>query len=474
MASRHQLTTRTDRNLAQYKRDSLMDTATKKILSVSKKILPEINPTAIRSSKTLQYLPEDWHLHILSGCQNVSLNRAKVHCVQSWQPDKLLRLLRIVKLGKLLDWFVWPDEDIFWLIPAVLKGKKVIYDNNVDLIVVFLKPYSAGIIGILLKWLTGKPLVINVCEPSTCDDLYAVFPTKLHYYLDRWLEDFYVRQSDAIVYVSQLSLEIVRSRQPQKHHSKFHLLRGGADPQDFLVRNNDHIPKDDFDIVFTGGMTGWEDFLQPSRQHWVTKLRQAWMNLGRYHNFKVRNASSSPVFIGRAIKQLVARHPEWTGKIRLSIYGNKFEQAETVLKQQNISEVVRVVGAVPYFEATQKLQHADLLFMPLPDRIDNTPGDRISLKTYEYLMTEKPVLAAVPLGENRNYLRDKPGVYLVAPTDVEAMSQVIFNLFSGKQSGELTAIDRTVTHQQISYVKRGEELANLFLAVLEMKRLRQI
>ena len=438
----------------------------KKILSISQKFPPETNPTAIRSSKTLKYLPAAWQVHVLSGNQDAALEGAHIHFVRSWLPEKLLNFIRFIKLGKLLDWFVWPDEDIFWLLPAVVKGVKIIKTYNIDLIVVFLKPYSAGIIGILLKWLTGKPLVINVCEPSTCDDLYAVFPTKLHYYLNRWLEDMYVRQSDAIVYVSQLSLEHVRSRQTQEQYSKFHLIRGGADPQDFRGMIGDNPASDSFEIVFTGGMTGWEEFLQPQKQSLIKRLRHTWMNWGRYFKISVNSASSSPIFIGRAIKRVIAQNPSWRGKIKLKLYGNRFEPALAVLENQDLSDVVSVTGPIPYKNALQKLQRANLLFMPLPDRLDGTPGERISLKTYEYLMTDRPILAAVPPGENRSYLSDKPGVYLVNPFDVEAMAQVIEQLAIQHMAGETLIVDRVEVQRKISYPQRGDELAALMLDLL--------
>ena len=442
-----------------------------KILSISQKFPPETNPTATRSSKTLKYLPEAWQVHVLSGNEEASLERAEVHFVRSWLPSGLLKFIRAVKLGKLLDWLIWPDEDIFWVLPAIFNGRKLIKDYGIDLIVVFLKPYSAGIIGILLKWLTGKPLIINVCEPSTCDDLYAVFPTKLHYHLNRWLEDIYVRYADAIVYVSQLSLEQVRSRQSKKQHSKFYLLRGGADPQDFQGVVSNDASADIFEIVFTGGMTGWGEFLGTvSSPSLIKRLRHAWMNFGRYYNINVDPASSSPVFIGRAFKQVITHNPEWVGRIRLSIYGNKFEQATTVLQQQDLLDVVQVTGPIPYFQALQKLQTANLLFMPLPDRLDNTPGDRISLKTYEYLMTDRPILAAIPSGENRNYFMDKPGVHLVEPFDVEAMAQVIDQLLAQQMKGETLVVDRVNVQRQISYLKRGEEFATIITCVLNKMR----
>ncbi|MEO1181955.1 MAG: glycosyltransferase, partial [Cyanobacteria bacterium J06636_28] len=144
-----------------------------------------------------------------------------------------------------------------------------------------------------------------------------------------------------------------------------------------------------------------------------------------------------------------------------------FEPALAVLENQDLSDVVSVTGPIPYKDALQKLQRANLLFMPLPDRMDGTPGERISLKTYEYLMTDRPILAAVPPGENRNYLSDKPGVYLVNPFDVEAMAQVIEQLAIKHMAGETLIVDRVETQRKISYYRRGDELATLVLDVLD-------
>ena len=67
------------------------------------------------------------------------------------------------------------------------------------------------------------------------------------------------------------------------------------------------------------------------------------------------------------------------------------------------------------------LARADLLFFTLPRRPDGSRGGRISAKTYEYLLTDRPILAAVPRGENWDYLQGKPGVWLMEPDDEAAM-----------------------------------------------------
>ena len=82
------------------------------------------------------------------------------------------------------------------------------------------------------------------------------------------------------------------------------------------------------------------------------------------------------------------------------------------------------------------------MFLTLPKRVDGSPGGRISAKTYEYLMTDRPILAALPQGENWDYLTDKPGVWLVEPDDQQAMKQVIAELAEAKFAGRPRVFDR--------------------------------
>ena len=70
----------------------------------------------------------------------------------------------------------------------------------------------------------------------------------LHYHLEHWLENLYVRQANAVVYVSQFNLDVVKNRQPETQKSKFHLIRCGADPLDFATAVNSKNDNSSFEI----------------------------------------------------------------------------------------------------------------------------------------------------------------------------------------------------------------------------------
>ncbi|MGI2903926.1 glycosyltransferase [Tolypothrix sp. VBCCA 56010] len=431
----------------------------KTLFCIAHDLPPLREPIAIRAKKLLGQFQKHWEIHILTGTENGYLNEAaSVEFVKSWYPKRLIEFIGKLKLDKLLMFLIWPDSKIFWFIPALIKGYQLIKRQNCSAIFVFMMPYSAGLVGIALKWLTGLPLVLSLDDSLSCTDMHPVSASWLHHQLERWLENFYVRQADAIVYVSQFNLELVKKRQPQSQQSKFHLIRCGADPLDFSTPV-DSVVSESFKIVYTGGMNGWYDFYHRPEEHTLPKkLYRAWMKLGSYERIKIDYRSSSPIFIGKAAQQAMSQNPNWENKIHVKIYGNSFPESvvQKVLQNQNLTDVVSVFGALPHSQAIQNARQADLLLITLPNRTDGSSGGRISCKTYEYLMSDRPILAAVPKGENWDYLKDKPGVWLVEPTDTEAMAQVIAQVAAAKFSGSPLTFDRTALQQELSYINLVE------------------
>jgi len=78
-------------------------------------------------------------------------------------------------------------------------------------------------------------------------------------------------------------------------------------------------------------------------------------------------------------------------------------------------------------------------------------------------MTDRPILGALPPGENREYLEGRPGVYLAEPMDVDAMTNVIERLATRFFGGDPICVDRHTTWSEIDSTKRKKE----FRAVVE-------
>ncbi|MGA9377419.1 MAG: glycosyltransferase [Phormidium sp.] len=444
----------------------------KSIICICYDFLPLLVPSAIKIEKLLGKLQKNWQIDALTSVKDAQTNSAmSVHFVKGWKPEYLYKLIYKLRLYKLIGLFVWPDDVIFWILPAVFKARMLIKQHKPSAIVVFMMPYGAGIVGIILKWITGLPVVLNFDDSYTCTDMNPGFVTWLHYKMSIWLEDLYVRQADAVVYVSQRNLEAVRSRQPENQYSKFYLVRYGAEPDEFSYSNVDNNASSPlFKITYIGAMVAWFEFEQNKKNYpLLRKVLTAWNQLGSYELVKLDVRSHSPVFIGKAVKQVIAQNPELQGKIKVKIYGSTYPKSLTdrVLEEQKIADVVEINGIVSHAEAIQIACQSDLLFLTLPDRPDGSPGGRISAKTYEYLMTDKPILAAVPQGENWDYLEDKPGVWLTKPTNVSTMAKVVSELAAAKFTGKELKVDRDYLRSELSYENRAQEFNHVIEQVLE-------
>lgn len=434
----------------------------------------KITASGIHAFQIIKKFKNNCHIEVLTSGENIDTNTIEsvsVHSIENWYPKKLIDLTIKFRLGKLIEClFPFSGEPaFFWIVPAVLKALELIKERKPDVIVIWMMPYSVGIIGIIIKWFTGIPLVFNFGDSPTCTDMSGnVFPTILHYHMSKWMEDFYIHKSDAVIYVSQKNLDRVKNRQPQKEHLKFNLVRCGANPEDCtkVSQRKDNC----FEITYVGGMAGWFEFYSnPEKDTFIRKIYQAWLNLGRYEVIKLDIRSSSPIFIGKAVQQILVEHCEWRDRIKINVYGNEYPDyvIERVLKNQELTKIISVYPPVPNIKAIDLACQSDLLFLTLPARpAGSGPGGRISVKTYEYLMTERPILAAVSQGENWDYLEGKPGVWLVEPTDICAMKQAISEIANAKFLGKDMTFDRTAFRPELSYEQRAKELHAVLQRVL--------
>jgi hypothetical protein len=102
-------------------------------------------------------------------------------------------------------------------------------------------------------------------------------------------------------------------------------------------------------------------------------------------------------------------------------------------------------GPVDHATARQLQVAADCLFMSLPMRSNGAESSIISSKTYEYLQTDRPILAALPPGENATYLNEKPGVFVTPPDSCSEMAYALEKMVSKwtKEGPDALSVDRS-------------------------------
>jgi glycosyltransferase involved in cell wall biosynthesis len=435
-----------------------------RLLIVSYRFPPETYPLAIGLTGVIDHLRRKWEIDVVTAADD-AYEPSGVHIkhVRPRSLSTLQRRLRKIRMDKIARLLLFPDPFWPWIRPALRCAIKAHAAQPYDAVLTFVMPFSGGFVGAALKKRTGLPLVINLDDSPTCTDMNPRFPSRLHYRFARWMEDYFVRTADRVVYVSRHNRDRVRARQPSAYRDRLHLIRCGAQPF------SDARPEPDLDtypssfrIVYTGAMSGW--YAHDRRpQTWLQSLYRAWNRIGTYEAAPVDPRSHSPIYIGKAIQHVVKANPEWQGRIRLDVYGNTYpdEIVNRVLDRYGLQDIVHLRDRIPHECVQEKIQHADLLFLTLPDRLDGSPGGRVSLKTYEYLMTDRPILAAVPPGENHDFLSSKPGTFLSDPTDVHRMSHNIESLVKRWFKREPISFSRSHLQRELSVSHRALRLAGL-------------
>ena len=78
----------------------------------------------------------------------------------------------------------------------------------------------------------------------------------------------------------------------------------------------------------------------------------------------------------------------------------------------------------------QLVRTADLLFLPMHNLSAGRRSRIVPGKTYEYMAAARPILAAVPEGDARDFLQQSGVAFLCKPDDVEGMIRELDRVYS--------------------------------------------
>lgn len=250
--------------------------------------------------------------------------------------------------------FFIPDARVGWNKYALEACIKIIEEEKIDALITTSPPHSTQLVGLALKkkfpqvkWLA------DLRDPWT--DIYyynKLSHTEVSKKKDLALEKQVLENADAITTVSADIQRLFTTKSEQVQASKITVLPNGFDEEDFSAKAAE--PNKVFTIAHTGTINS---------------------------NYNVAG------FVA-AVREFSKRHD-----IAMKFVGN----ADPVIKQQFEKELGAVVSFTPYVphsEITREMQGADVLFLAIPDNPKNK--GILTGKLFEYLASEKPVLAIGP------------------------------------------------------------------------------
>lgn len=264
------------------------------------------------------------------------------------RPSLFKRVLRCIRLAY-QEVMNFPDPQVGWYFAGKRGGRSILSDWQPDIVFASAPPFTSLMIARSLCRGSGIPLVVEYRD-RFYEDPYSPSLDTIRKKFDRFVENWWMKQANAIVTVSEPWAEDYRSR--------FGLpvitVYNGFDPDDFPAEHP-RTPSDPniLNIVYTG-------ILYPDRR------------------------DPSPLF------EAISLCGDEGKNIRVSFYGSDRDTLVNMAGRHGVLDQVDIYDSVPYQQSIDRQMNADILLLLQwndPKERGNVPG-----KVFEYLGSRRPVL----------------------------------------------------------------------------------
>ena len=306
----------------------------------------------------------------------------------------------------------------WWVDGATALGLELA--SGVDVVYASMSPFETAEAAAGISASSGKPWVADLRDPWALDE-WTRYPTGLHRRLDGRRMRRALATASTVVLNTPEAERAVRERFPELA-DRVTTIPNGWDQDDFSSPVGEH---DDgpFRIVHVGYVHD-----RPTGTRWSGVVRRSF---GGETAGLVPEARSY-LFILEAVRRVSA---EDGFPIEIHLAG-----AARPIRSDGLEDH----GYLSHPEAIALLRSADLLFLPMHDLAPGIRSRTVPGKTYEYLASGVPILAALPDGDARDLLSGLPDVWLCRPRDVDCMAEAIRSFRMRRRAGRRVP---TVAHE---------------------------
>ena len=343
--------------------------------------------------------------------------------------------------------------DRWWVEGAVDVGRSV----GADAALVFgeLVPYITGRAAARLARELGKPLVADLQDPWALDEMW-LYPSFAHRLLDRREMRRVLCSASAVVMNTPEAAVRVQGRFPELAPDFVTSIPNGYDAEDFVGEPPARSDRK-FRIVHSGYLY---TRLGLEQERLGGRLRKL---IGGMPVPEVQFLTRSHVFLLEAVGRLLRSDPSLRSVLEVHFAGVLTEFDREVAAR---SPVVRLHGYLDHASTLDLVRTADLLFLPMQDLPAGMRAGLVPGKTYEYLGSGRPLLAAVPDGDVRDLLAEAGHADVCRPGDVAAMAELISARIAAWRAGPAPAVPNAEVVRRYERKHQTEELVRVFSRVL--------
>lgn len=392
----------------------------KRVLIIAHSFPPASGPGVQRTSKFVKYLRSfGWEPVVLTRddkglvLKDESLFKdipegVRVIRLKAWDFTSLKGIMSLP--GKFISRkLMIPDSERLWQTFGNKKAAEVVKKEDIDLVYTTSLPYSSHLMGLYLKKIfPGLPWVADFRDewtnnPYILDNPYN--PVRMS--IEKGMEKEVLKTADCLIANTPVMHRNFINNNPSLDLAeKFYTISNGYDPDDFNSLQAVHPDNERFTITYTGSLYG----------------------------------RRKPDIFLEALGQLAGEGGIERDKIHVKLIGNyKVQQLEQLLEKHGVKDLVQILPYMKHDECVRNMMASDCLLL-----IEGAgPGAEAFYtgKVFEYLTTNKPILAVIPeKGAAAQVIKDTHTGLISDCTDVKGTKENIQKLYKCWLSGN-TATD---------------------------------
>ena len=304
----------------------------------------------------------------------------------------------------LYDLMSIPDAQIGWLPFATWAGLRLIRRTEAKLIYTTAQPWTALLVGSLLKRLTGLPWIADLRDPWTLPHNYHPLPVWPKRTVNGYLERSVLAQADLVIFWAKRARDAYLSYFPQ------------------------HLQEERTGVIYNGFDAGQLDPL--FEKHDTSAGPFTLSMVGTVYEFHRLEPFCD------ALAHLVESRLMSPDRFVIRFVGNTYSSLPRYVNRVGLNKYVSFSERVSYEQANQIMRQSTALLLP----VGSVAGSSYTVpaKTFSYLLTGKPILALAPnSSEVADLIRDARAGIVVSPTDRDAISAALLRLYDDHFGGRL-------------------------------------
>jgi len=302
-----------------------------------------------------------------------------------------------LKRNYFYDIFCIPDIFFGWIPLTTLKGYKLLKKFNIDFIYISCTPFSSAVVGVLLKFITRKPLILDFRDAYALEKIsVALGVPKIRIRINRWIEKNLLKHADIFIVTTNELRKAYIQQYPQVRDKTF-TIHNGFDLEYLIQNKPQKYPK--FTIVYTG---------------------EFYFYASHFNN----------IFF-QAIALLKAGGKVTKENFQFLFYGDGKDRIEQTSKDSGIEDIVVASSRILYRDVLNVISksHLQLLRIVKP---------MISTKLFEGIPLNTPFLAIIPNGEVEKIIKKySPSSYIVTEKSPKKVADAILDAMSKYKNDEI-------------------------------------